>query len=192
MYIQSGQGSDDTHVSIRGSGLQSDDLTGLEILLDGMNINQGDGEAFLQDIDLRDVKYAEVYRGADALRWGGVTLGGAINLVTMTGYVRPGCSSSLLAAATVLEAGAISGWHNDRTDIFFSVTTHSLDGFRDHSSENDDKAFLSIGTKISDTAENRLYFFYGRLNQNNPTSLTKEDMYTDPRAALIRNPSPEL
>ena len=71
VYIQSGQGSDDTHVSIRGSGLQSDDLTGLEILLDGMNINQGDGEAFhagyrLAGCEIRN----EVYRGADAAALG--------------------------------------------------------------------------------------------------------------------------
>jgi iron complex outermembrane recepter protein len=181
VYIQSEQGSEDTKVSIRGSGIQSDDIAGLEILLDGMNINQGDGEAFLQDIDLRSVKYAEVYRGADALRWGGVTLGGAINLVTMTGYDAPPLETWLSAGSYgFLEEGALSGWNNGHEDIFVSFDNHNLDGFRDHSREDDDKFFLSLGTKINDSAENRVYVFYGRLNQANPSSLTKEEMYADP------------
>jgi hypothetical protein len=32
-----------------------------------------DGEEFLLDIDLHSMKYAEVYRGADALRHGSIT-----------------------------------------------------------------------------------------------------------------------
>ena len=32
------------------------------------------------------MKYAEVFRGANAFKYGSITLGGAINLVTMTGY----------------------------------------------------------------------------------------------------------
>lgn len=58
--------------------MQNDDLSGLAILLDGIPLNQADGEAYLYDLDLQSVKYAEVYRGADARRYGGVTPGGAI------------------------------------------------------------------------------------------------------------------
>ena len=181
VYIQSAQGSEDTKVSIRGSGIQSDDIAGLEIMLDGMNINQGDGEAFLQDLDLRSVKYTEIYRGADALRWGGVTLGGAINLVTMTGQDAPPLEVWFTAGSyNLLEQGFLSGWSKGTTDIFVSVSNHTLDGYRAHSQENDEKFFMSLGTRISDAAENRLYFFYGRLNQNNPSSLTKEEMYSNP------------
>ena len=85
LMISSSQGAEDTHVSSRGSGQNNDDIIGLAILVDGIPINQGDGEAFLHDVDLQSVQYAEVYRGADALRYGGVTLGGAINLVSLTG-----------------------------------------------------------------------------------------------------------
>jgi iron complex outermembrane receptor protein len=62
VLIQSSQGSQDTKVSVRGSGAQQDDIVGLGVLLDGIPLNQGDGEAFLRDLDLRSVKYAEVYR----------------------------------------------------------------------------------------------------------------------------------
>jgi outer membrane cobalamin receptor len=43
-----------------------------------------DGEAFLHHIDLHSVKYAELYRGADALRYVSIALGGAVNFVTFT------------------------------------------------------------------------------------------------------------
>ena len=35
-------------------------------MLDGLTLNQGDGEAILEDFDLATIKYAEVFRGADA------------------------------------------------------------------------------------------------------------------------------
>ncbi len=76
-----------TKISIRGSGIQSEDEPlGVQFMLDGLTLNQGDGEAILEDFDLATIKYAEVFRGADAFEYGSITLGGAINLVTVTGY----------------------------------------------------------------------------------------------------------
>ncbi len=49
-------------------------------MLDGLTLNQGDGEAILEDFDLATVKYAEVFRGANAFRYGSITLGGLIIL----------------------------------------------------------------------------------------------------------------
>lgn len=181
LFIQSSQGSEDTKISDRGSGIQADEVSGLEVLLDGMAINQADGEAFLQDIDLRNVKYAEVYRGADAMRYGGFTLGGAVNLVTMTGHDAPLLEAwSTFGSFDFFEQGLLSGWSDGPWDILFSVSNHSLDGFREHSQEDDQKAFLSVGTRLGDNAENRLYLFFGNLDQNNPASLTKQQMYQNP------------
>ncbi|HEX4086949.1 MAG TPA: TonB-dependent receptor [Chthoniobacteraceae bacterium] len=181
VIIESGQGSEDTEVSVRGSGVQSDDIAGVEILLDGMAINQGDGEAFLQDLDLHSVKYAEVYKGADALRYGGITLGGAVNLVTKTGEDAPPLEAWGTAGSFGLyEEGVVSGWHDGALDAFLSLSNHSLDGFRDHSQENDQKLFLSLGAQLGPSAENRLYLFMGRVDQNNPSSLTKEEMNANP------------
>jgi hypothetical protein len=42
---------DSIKVSIRGSGIQSDAIAGLELLIDGIPPNQADGEAFLHDIN---------------------------------------------------------------------------------------------------------------------------------------------
>src|SRR5262249_60842941 len=87
VFFQTDNGAEMTKVSIRGSGIQSEDEPiGVQFMLDGLTINQGDGEAILEDFDLATVKYAEVFRGANAFKYGSITLGGAINLVTQAGY----------------------------------------------------------------------------------------------------------
>jgi len=182
VLIQSSQGSEDTKVSVRGSNAQEDDIIGLGVLLDGVPLNQGDGEAYSQDLDLRSVKYSEVYRGADALRYGSLTLGGAINLVTMTGREAPRLKTWLTGGSFgLLEAGMLSGWSNGPFDLLLDASSHFLDGFREHAQENSEKVFSSLGYRISEWAENRLYLFWGRLSQNNPSSLTQEEMLANPK-----------
>ncbi len=182
VVVQSSQGSEDTKLSIRGSGVQNDDIIGVAVLVDGIPLNQADGEAYLHDVDLQSVKYAEVYRGADALRYGSVTLGGAINLVTLNGRdADPFTTRVSFGSFGFYEQQVTSGWAAGGWDIYASVVNHVLDGFRDHAQENYQKAFVSLGYRINEAAENRLYFFYGRLDQNNPSGLTKDDLYADPR-----------
>ena len=55
-------------------------------LMDGLNFNQGDGEATLEDLDVGTISHAEIFRGANAFKYGALSLGGAINLVPFTGY----------------------------------------------------------------------------------------------------------
>ncbi len=185
VLVQSAQGSEDTKVSIRGSGIQSDDIAGLELLIDGIPLNQADGEAFLHDIDLHSAKYAEVFRGADALRYGSVTLGGAINFVTLTGRDVDSLLTTRFSGGSFgfTEQAAISGWSDGPFDGYISISNHMLEGYRDWSQENYQKIFASLGYAVGDSIENRVYFFFGRLDQNNPSSLTKEEMYANPQQA---------
>src|SRR5207244_9386951 len=87
IFLQSENGVEVSKISIRGSGITSEDEPlGVMFLLDGLNVNQGDGESVLEDVDVAALSHAEVFRGADALKYGALTLGGAINLVPLTGY----------------------------------------------------------------------------------------------------------
>ena len=182
LVIQSSQGAEDTHVSSRGSGQNNDDIIGLAILIDGVPINQSDGEAFLHDVDLQSVKYAEVYRGADALRYGSVTLGGAINLVTVTGReADPAAVGLAFGSFGYTQQNASSGWSKGPWDLYAAASDHTLDGYQEHSEENYQKFTLNLGYRISASIENRLYLFYGRLDQNNPAALDKDDLYANPR-----------
>ena len=87
VFLQSENGVEVSKISIRGSGITSEDEPlGVMFLLDGLNFNQGDGESVLEDFDVAALSHAEVFRGADAFKYGALTLGGAINLVPLTGY----------------------------------------------------------------------------------------------------------
>ena len=62
---------DDTRLSIRGSGLSRNfHLRGLQLYMDGIPINTADGFGDFQEIDPTAYRYIEVYKGANALRFG--------------------------------------------------------------------------------------------------------------------------
>ena len=87
VFLRSENGSEVSKISIRGSGITSEDEPlGVMFLMDGLNLNQADGETVLEDFEVASLNYAEVFRGADAFKYGALTLGGAINLVPLTGY----------------------------------------------------------------------------------------------------------
>ena len=77
---------EDTRLSIRGSGLSRNfHLRSVQLFMDGIPINTADGYGDFQEIDPSAYRYVEVYKGANALRYGANALGGAINFVTPTG-----------------------------------------------------------------------------------------------------------
>jgi len=79
--------ADESQLSIRGSGLRNNfHLRGVNILIDGFIYGQADGFSDFESLELLTTKRIEVYKGANALVYGGYTLGGAINLVSKTGY----------------------------------------------------------------------------------------------------------
>ena len=79
---------EDSRLSIRGSGLSRNvHGRGVQLLMDGViPITTADGGSDFQEIDPTAYRYIEVYKGANALRYGANQLGGAINFVMPTGY----------------------------------------------------------------------------------------------------------
>ena len=180
-FFHSDNGMEAAKVSIRGSGLQSDDPLGVQFLLDGLSYNEGDGEAHLEDFDSSAIKYVEVYRGANALRYGGYTLGGAVNVVPLTGRDFEGVQAAFQAGSFGYLRGDVSaGGVLGSVDGFGVLTTAYQDGFRDHSRENDEKLFADIGQRLASDLETRWYVTLGRVDRQLPTTLTKEDLEQDP------------
>ena len=78
--------ADEAQFSIRGSSLRNNfHQRGINVLIDGFPYGNADGFSDFESLELQTTKYIEVFKGANALRFGGNTLGGAINLVTKTG-----------------------------------------------------------------------------------------------------------
>ncbi len=185
VFLQSENGMEVSKVSIRGSGITSEDEPlGVMFLMDGLNFNQADGETVLEDIDIAAINYAEVFRGADAFRYGALTLGGAINLVPFTGY-------NVAPFQVRLEGGSYGFFRGDmsggavqgRFDEYGAISFREREGFRDHSRETTEIFFGDLGYKFNDQVENRFYLTLDRFDRNLPGGLTKSQMEDDPMQA---------
>ncbi|HEV2694801.1 MAG TPA: TonB-dependent receptor [Verrucomicrobiae bacterium] len=183
--VQSENGTEISKVSIRGSGIQSDDEpVGVEFLLDGMSFDQGDGETIMEDFDVSTLNYAEIYRGADALKYGSLTLGGAVNLVPLTGYDADAFHLQVQGGSYgFIRAQASSGGVDGAFDYYASLSGRSRDGFRAHSKENTQVLFSDLGYKISNTLENRFYLTLDQTDRQLPGGLTQSEMQADPEQA---------
>ncbi len=183
LTLQSQNGVELTKVSIRGSSILSDDEPlGVIFLLDGFPFNQGDGEVILEDFSLGSIRYAEVYRGANAFKYGSITLGGAVNLVSKTGYDADPFQLRLEGGSFgFVRAEASSGGVEGPLDYYISPTVRSREGFRQHSAENTEDLFSNLGYRFNDQLENRFYLSVARTDRAVPGGITKEEMEQNPR-----------
>jgi iron complex outermembrane receptor protein len=182
VFAVSQAGGQETRISIRGSGIQSDDILGITFLQDGIPINEGDGEADIEELDLGNIAYLQVFRGANALRYGGLGLGGAINLVSMTGRDAPALSGRFEGGSygyhlEHAEAGFATGPY----DFIITLGDQHVDGYREHSEEDVQRVVSNFGYRISSSWENRLYASYVWFNRQLPDDLTSEQLQQDPR-----------
>src|SRR5665213_2145988 len=172
-------------VFIRGSGVFSEDEpNGVQYLIDGLTLNQGDGEILLEDFDVGTIKYAEVYRGANALQYGGLGLGGAVNFVPFTGYDSAPLSVRLQGGSFGFMRGQVSsGGVDGPFDYYVSLSSRYRDGWRDHSEEGAEMLFSDFGYKFSDRLENRFYFIADQTDRQIPGALSQQQMDQNPKQA---------
>jgi iron complex outermembrane receptor protein len=185
VFLQSANGAEVSKISIRGSGITSEDEPlGVMFLLDGLNYNQGDGETILEDIDVAVISHAEVFRGADAFKYGALTLGGAINFVPFTGYDAAPFQVRLEGGSYGFFRGDMSGGAvQGPFDEFGAIDFRERQGFREHSREDTEILFADLGYKFNDQVENRFYLTLDRTNRNLPGGLTKSELENDPSQA---------
>jgi iron complex outermembrane receptor protein len=177
--------ADESQLSIRGSGLRNNfHLRGVNVLLDGFPYGNADGFADFESLELLDTKRIEVYKGANALRFGGFTLGGAINLVTKTGL-----DAGLIEARS--EAGSFGFMKNHLAtgqvygpfDLYLGLTQVNLDGYRDHSDQLRQRVYSSWGYRLPGGTSVRFDLNYVRSEENLPGALTREELERHPRRA---------
>ena len=189
VFVQPRFGSDEARLSIRGSGLQRTfHGRGLKLLQDGVPLNLADGGFDMQAVEPLATSYVEVLRGANALRYGSTTLGGAINYVAPTGYD----SDRIRLRAEAGSFGyyrsmASSGMVLGKTDYFASVSQYAADGFRTQSQQNAQRVFSNIGHRFNENVETRLYFTYVQTRSELPGNLTKAQLESNPEQANAGN-----
>jgi len=178
---------DDTRLSIRGSGLSRNfHLRSVQLYMDGIPISTADGYGDFQEIDPSAYRLIEVYKGANALRFGANSLGGAINFVTPTG--RDAQASVAQGGIDIGSFGfrrlqaSSSGVHG-ATDYFVTGAWQQFDGFRDHSSGESLRFSGNVGYQLSENVETRFYMNANRVRQNIPGAVTREAALDDPKGA---------
>ncbi|MBO9558166.1 MAG: TonB-dependent receptor [Caulobacter sp.] len=189
VYAQRKWGGD-VRISIRGSGIgNANHNRGLLLAQDGVPLNEADGYGDSQIADPLNSRYVEVYRGGNALRFGGALLGGAINMVTPTGkdagfenQVRVDGGSFGMLREHVALARENSDW-----DVYAAATNQTSQGWRSQSQQNIQFGSLNVGRAFGQDREVRFIVNGSNVNQEIPGALTLAQFQADPRQTAVAN-----
>ena len=176
---------DDVRVSIRGSGLSRPyGNRGINMYMDGIPINTSDGLVDLFEIDPTAYRYVEVFKGANAMRYGANALGGAINFVMPTGCDAPRFEGRIdVGSFDYQRLQASTGGVAGDLDGFITASGQRFDGYRDHSDGHQERASANVGYRFSADAETRFYFNASSIRDRMPGELDKPTALSAPRTA---------
>ncbi len=173
LYSQPRYGQE-VRLSIRGSGLSRGfHMRGLTLLQDGVPINLADDNGDFQELEPIFFDHLEVYRGANALRFGSGTLGGAINGVTPRGRDAPGPylrldAGSFGMARLLASHGGASG----PADYWAGISLDTANGDRAHAERHSLRVQGNVGLAVSDRVSTRFYASINHIRQQLPGALT--------------------
>ncbi|MCZ4342306.1 TonB-dependent receptor [Sphingomonadaceae bacterium G21617-S1] len=179
----------EVRLSVRGSGISRGfHMRGLTLLQDGIPINLADDNGDFQELDPQVFQRIEVYRGGNALRFGGSTLGGAINAVTPTGRTAPRVELRIDGGSfSTVRAKAAAAFATERGDAYLALTTDSSDGDRAHAKRDSIRFNGNVGLRLNDVVETRFYAMVSHINQDLPGSLTRAQALSTPTLSLPGN-----
>lgn len=186
VYVQPRYGQE-VRISIRGSGLSRGfHMRGLTLLQDGIPINLADDNGDFQELEPIFFDYLEVYRGANALRFGSGTLGGAINGVTPTGRTAKGIYVRGDIGSNETYRGLLSaGVQHGAGDAWGAISYDRSDGDRNHAKRRSLRFHGNAGITISDRVETRFYASVNNINQELPGALNLATVLDKPKAGNI-------
>jgi iron complex outermembrane recepter protein len=183
VMAQSRWGADESQLSIRGSGLRNNfHLRGVNLLVNGLPYQDADGFSDFEALELGAVHHIDIWKGANALRFGGSTLGGAVNLVT------PETGSPIFLRLEGGSYGAFKGvvstaGRRGRFSYLLTASDSELEGYRDHSNQGRQRAFANLGWQFREGTVLRLEALYANVAEKLPGSLTLTEFRADPRQA---------
>jgi outer membrane receptor protein involved in Fe transport len=185
VLAQSRYGSDESQFSIRGSGLRNNyHGRGVNLLINGIPYMDADGFSDYEALDFLAAQRVEVWKGANALRYGGATSGGAVNFVTQTGKTAAPFEFRVQGGSFGSFQGHVAtGGERGRFNYFLSFTAVELDGYREHSFQGRQRFYGNFNFALDDRTDFNLDIVYANIAEKYPGSLTREEFFRDPRAA---------
>jgi iron complex outermembrane receptor protein len=174
----------EVRLSIRGSGLSRGfHMRGIALLQDGIPINLADDNGDFQEFDPLVFDRIQVYRGSNGLRFGGSTLGGAINATTPTGRSAHGVDLRLDGGSyRTLRGKAAFGVHDETGDVWLAVTGDRSAGEREHARRRSLRFHGNAGVHLTAAVETRFYASAQTIDQELPGALTLGRALDRPRS----------
>ena len=192
VFIQPRFGAaDESQISIRGSGLRNNfHARGVNLLVNGMPYRNADGFTDFESIELLTAEAIDVYKGANALRYGGSTLGGAINIQTKTGYTATPFTGVFEGGSNAFaKVQLASGGMRGRFDWYASGAHTQTDGYRVWSDQRRDRLNLHAGYRLGREADVRLFYFGAHVREHLPGSVNLATLDSAPTTADPTNVS---
>ncbi len=178
-------GNDQPRLNIRGSGLQGNPVNrGVELLYDGMALNQADGSFIIGFLDPKAAEMITVYRGANGLRYGATTLGGAINMISKNGTTASPSVRLEYGSDNRIGASAQLAGQSKNYDYYVNVATDSADGYRHFSESERSSISGNIGFDITDTVSNRTFLQWSDSYFQIPFVVPKARALEDPKLVM--------
>ena len=173
-----------SRISIRGSDINSSiiPISGIKFLRNGLPFTNANGFTDTETLNLSSIQQIEIYRGANALEYGGSNLGGAINFLTPTGY----SSDPLKIGMTLGTNGYVNpsvsgggvlgkGW-----DAYGSLSYVDFNGNRQNTDQELFYGYGNVGYRWNENHETRLHVDIQNINFHLSPGLTQQQLAEDP------------
>ncbi len=190
IYAASNSGNDSMFISSRGSNLDATnyDMNGVKLMQDGLPITTADGNNHNRIIDPLTAALATVARGANGMKYGASTLGGAIDFVSATArnsaplrlFVNGGAYGQLQGQVTA------SRVFDNGLDALVTVEGKQWDGYRAHNEQDRAGVYANAGWRVRQDLETRLFVTYVDNEQQLPGALTRAQFKDDLRQASAK------
>lgn len=189
VLVQPRFGADESQFSIRGSGLRSNfHERGVNLFINGSPYQDADGFSDFEALELNSIREIEVWKGANALRYGGNTSGGAVNFITYTGETASPFHVMVEGGSYGFFKGVIStGGVRGPISYYAALSDTEIQGYRDHSRQGRQRLYGNLAWRLSDATKIRFDLTYVNAAEELPGALTRQEFLANPRKADPNN-----
>jgi len=173
-----------SRISLRGSDINTSfiPISGIKFLRNGMPFTNANGFTDTETLNLSSIQHIEVYRGANALEYGGSNLGGAINFITPTGYTADPFKIGMTLGTNGYVNPSVSGGGilGHGWDAYGSFSYVDFNGNRQNSDQELFYGYGNIGYRWNERNETRLHVDLQDHNFLLSSGLTKQQLDDNP------------